>query len=142
MQLYNSTGSIKKCLVYIHGKGGSVDEAEHYRPLFSEEVRSEYENILEDIKAHCCHINYFIHPQANRMAAEIYEKYGDEPIFPWDDFSGGVFKNPTNGKWYAIVIPFYVWKSKKYTHAVWHAFVLHGIIMHFFAILFGSVLTG
>ena len=26
---------MKKCLVYIHGKGGSVDEAEHYRPLFA-----------------------------------------------------------------------------------------------------------
>lgn len=26
---------MKKCLVYIHGKGGSVDEAEHYKPLFA-----------------------------------------------------------------------------------------------------------
>lgn len=25
---------MKKCLVYIHGKGGSAQEAEHYKPLF------------------------------------------------------------------------------------------------------------
>lgn len=107
-----------KAIVQIDATGNvsgdvyDLDSDEIYIPLrvesmaagFAGEVRSEYENILEDIKAHCCHINYFIHPQANRMAAKIYEKYGDEPIFPWDDFSGGVFKNPTNGKWYAIVM--------------------------------------
>ena len=46
------------------------------------------------------------------------------------------------GLFYTFGIPFYVWKSKKYTHAVWHAFVLCGTIMHFFAILFGCVLAG
>jgi len=25
---------VKKCLVYVHGKGGSAAEAEHYKPLF------------------------------------------------------------------------------------------------------------
>ena len=46
----------------------------------------------------------FIFPQTNHLADEIYKKYGDKPVFPWDDFSGGVFKNPANGKWYAIVM--------------------------------------
>lgn len=45
------------------------------------------------------------------------------------------------GLFYTLGIPFYIWKSKKYTHAVWHAFVLCGTIMHFFAILFGCVLA-
>lgn len=27
---------MKKCVVYIHGKGGSVDEAEHYKSLFAD----------------------------------------------------------------------------------------------------------
>jgi len=27
-----------KCIVYIHGKNGSAEEAEHYRPLFSGDV--------------------------------------------------------------------------------------------------------
>lgn len=45
------------------------------------------------------------------------------------------------GLFYTFGIFFYVWKSKKYTHAIWHFFVLVGTIMHFFAILFSCVLT-
>lgn len=45
------------------------------------------------------------------------------------------------GLFYTLGIPFYIWKSKKYTHAVWHTFVLCGTIMHFFAILFGCILA-
>lgn len=26
---------MQKCVIYIHGKGGSADEAEHYKPLFA-----------------------------------------------------------------------------------------------------------
>ena len=44
------------------------------------------------------------------------------------------------GLFYTGGIAFYVWKSKKYTHAIWHFFVLAGTIMHFFAVLFGCVL--
>ena len=45
------------------------------------------------------------------------------------------------GLFYKLGIPFYIWKSKKFTHALWHAFVLCGTIMHFFAVLFGCVLA-
>ena len=44
------------------------------------------------------------------------------------------------GLFYTFGIIFYVWKSKKYTHAIWHLFVLVGTIMHFFSILYGCVL--
>lgn len=44
------------------------------------------------------------------------------------------------GIFYTLGIFFYVWKSKKYTHAIWHFFVLLGTIMHFFAVLFSCVL--
>ncbi|MBO4295012.1 MAG: hemolysin III family protein, partial [Alphaproteobacteria bacterium] len=44
------------------------------------------------------------------------------------------------GLFYTGGIVFYVWKSKKYTHAIWHFFVLTGTIMHFFAVLYGCVL--
>ncbi len=44
------------------------------------------------------------------------------------------------GLFYTFGIIFYVWKSKKYTHAIWHFFVLTGTIMHFFAVLYGCVL--
>ena len=44
------------------------------------------------------------------------------------------------GLFYTLGIAFYVWKSRPYTHAIWHLFVLIGSIMHFFAVLYGCVL--
>lgn len=46
------------------------------------------------------------------------------------------------GLFYTVGVVFYLWKSKKYTHAIWHGFVLLGTIMHFFAILFSCVFVG
>jgi hemolysin III len=40
---------------------------------------------------------------------------------------------------YTAGVPFYVWKSRRYTHAVWHLFVLGGVGCHFAAVL--SVIT-
>ena len=45
------------------------------------------------------------------------------------------------GVFYTLGIFFYIWKNKKYTHAVWHFFVLAGTIMHFFSVLYGCILT-
>jgi len=39
------------------------------------------------------------------------------------------------GFFYTAGVPFYVWKSRKYTHAVWHLFVLAGVACHFVAVL-------
>jgi hemolysin III len=39
------------------------------------------------------------------------------------------------GLLYTAGVPFYVWKSRRYTHAVWHAFVLAGVGCHFVAVL-------
>ena len=44
------------------------------------------------------------------------------------------------GAFYTLGIFFYIWKSKKYTHAIWHFFVLTGTIMHFFSVLYGCIL--
>lgn len=44
------------------------------------------------------------------------------------------------GAFYTLGILFYVWKSRKYTHAIWHFFVLVGTIMHFFAVLYSCIL--
>ena len=46
-------------------------------------------------------------------------------------FLGGIF--------YTVGVFFYVWKSRPYTHLIWHCFVLLGSIMHFFTILFSCV---
>ena len=45
------------------------------------------------------------------------------------------------GLFYTFGVFFYVWKSKKYTHAVWHLMVLAGTVMHFFAVLYACVLV-
>jgi len=36
---------------------------------------------------------------------------------------------------YTLGVPFYVWKGRPYTHAVWHLFVLAGVACHFVAVL-------
>jgi len=40
------------------------------------------------------------------------------------------------GLLYTIGTIFYSWKNMKYTHAIWHLFVLAGSICHFFTIFF------
>lgn len=39
------------------------------------------------------------------------------------------------GLCYTLGVPFYVWKSRRYTHAIWHGFVLAGVACHFMAVL-------
>jgi len=39
------------------------------------------------------------------------------------------------GLLYTGGVPFYIWKSKRYTHAIWHLFVLGGVACHFAAVL-------
>ena len=51
-------------------------------------------------------------------------------LTPWQFtwlLAGGIF--------YSCGVPFYVWKSRPYTHAVWHLFVLAGVACHFVAVL-------
>ena len=109
-----------KAIINIDDKGkvsGNVydtNSEEIYFPLriesmeagFAGKVRAEYGDILRDIKDKCSQGNYFVCPQSNRLAKQIYTRYGDMPIFPWETFSGhGVFKNPETKKWYALIMP-------------------------------------
>ncbi len=106
-----------KALVHISPEGlisGTVFETateDEFLPLrvenmegFAGEVRAEYQKILENIKADCCRINYFVHSQSNRLTQAIFATYGDKPVFPWDNDDAGVFKNPHNSKWYALIM--------------------------------------
>ena len=36
---------------------------------------------------------------------------------------------------YTAGVPFYVWKSRRFTHAIWHLFVLGGVACHFAAVV-------
>ena len=38
------------------------------------------------------------------------------------------------GLFYTLGVPFYVWKSRRFTHAIWHAMVLAGVACHFVAV--------
>lgn len=44
------------------------------------------------------------------------------------------------GVCYSVGAVFYAWKSLKWSHAVWHLFVLAGSLCHFFSVMFGIVL--
>jgi hemolysin III len=44
------------------------------------------------------------------------------------------------GLCFIIGVVFYVMKKVRFTHAIWHLFVLGGVIMHFFAVLYSCVL--
>jgi hemolysin III len=36
---------------------------------------------------------------------------------------------------YTAGVPFYMWKGRRFTHAIWHLFVLAGVVCHFVAVL-------
>lgn len=40
------------------------------------------------------------------------------------------------GIFYSVGVIFYVWRTLKYGHGIWHLFVLAGSIMHYFAVLY------
>jgi hemolysin III len=49
---------------------------------------------------------------------------------------GGVALLLLGGRFYTGGGVFYLWRRLPYQHAIWHAFVLIGSVLHFFAILF------
>lgn len=96
----------------LTGQVLETDSNDIYYPLrvetmavgYAGQVREEYEKILRDIKQKCCQVYFFSSPQTNRLAQKIFMRYQDKPNFPWEKYPGyGVFKNPANGKWYALI---------------------------------------
>ncbi len=41
---------------------------------------------------------------------------------------------------YSLGVIFYLWRKMKYSHAVWHLFVIAGTVCFFFAVLFGCII--
>ncbi len=41
---------------------------------------------------------------------------------------------------YSIGVFFYLWRKMKYSHAIWHLFVIAGSVCFFFAVLFGCII--
>ena len=55
---------------------------------------------------------------------------------------GGMALLMGGGMFYTLGVVFYVWRSLRFHHAIWHLFVLGGSICHFFAILLYVVPKG
>lgn len=49
---------------------------------------------------------------------------------------GGLMLLLGGGLAYSLGVIFYVWKSLKYHHAIWHLFVLAGSVLHFLSIFY------
>ncbi|MDR2412635.1 MAG: hemolysin III family protein [Rickettsiales bacterium] len=55
---------------------------------------------------------------------------------------------PARGLWfilagalsYSLGVIFYLWRKMKYSHMIWHLFVIGGTVCFFFAVLFGSII--
>jgi len=41
---------------------------------------------------------------------------------------------------YTIGVIFYIWRKIKFSHAIWHLFVICGTMSFFFSVLFGSII--
>jgi hemolysin III len=54
--------------------------------------------------------------------------------------TAGIIFLVLGGLFYSGGVFFYVRKDKEFYHGIWHIFVLLGTIMHFFAVLYGSLL--
>jgi len=50
----------------------------------------------------------------------------------WFIFAGGMS--------YSLGVIFYLWRRMKYSHAIWHLFVIGGSVCFFFAVLFGCII--
>lgn len=50
--------------------------------------------------------------------------------------AGGLWLLLGGGIAYTLGVPFYLWKRLPFNHALWHAFVLLGSVLQFFAVLF------
>lgn len=72
---------------------------------FAYQVKEAVDSILVDIKNKCTMPRAFISDQANAIARLIFEEYGDQPNFEWDDAPGyATFHHNDNHKWYAIIM--------------------------------------
>jgi len=104
----NKSGSINANVI-------DIEDGSEYLPLRMEHQEGSFigkvREALKDIRTNCYKENYFISEQGNRISDLIYEKYGNKPVFMWEDYpTDGVFKNPDNNKWYGIIM--YIERTK------------------------------
>jgi hemolysin III len=62
-----------------------------------------------------------------------------KPLYRELNTAGFVFL-VAGGLCYSVGAVFYAWKPLKWSHAIWHVFVLAGSLYHFFSVLYGIAL--
>lgn len=88
------------------------DTDEEYAPIrqegaigsYAATVREEYQEFLNSVADSYCLEAQFLSDQANRIAARVFEVYGDELEYPFEDNDAAVWRTPNNRKWYGIIM--------------------------------------
>lgn len=75
-----------------------------------------------------------------RLAALLYVAMGWVGLVAFEPLSQqlsaqGMTLLLAGGAAYTLGVPFYLWRRLPYHHAIWHAFVLAGSVLHFFTVL-------
>lgn len=79
--------------------------AESINGVFVGQVRSEYQEILQDIINKCTDINIFKAKQTLEVIELVEEMYGDKLEFLWPKFpNNAIFRNGQTKKWYAAIL--------------------------------------
>lgn len=71
---------------------------------FVGEVRSQYEEILEDIANKCFDFMPYQSNQTNDLIAYVKTVYGDELEFLWKSSTTGIWRRKNSRKWYGAVL--------------------------------------
>lgn len=72
---------------------------------FVGKIRSQFEQLVSDVSRQCFFPNAFKSKTAAQVLAYVRAKYGSEPEFLWEKFSGNaILRRSDNAKWYAVLI--------------------------------------
>lgn len=72
---------------------------------FVGEVRTEYEQTLEDIAENCFERDVFKSEQTKRLIEYVRERYGREPEYLWEKFpDNAVWRRGDTNKWFGVVL--------------------------------------
>ncbi|WP_373808483.1 MmcQ/YjbR family DNA-binding protein [Streptococcus ferus] len=77
---------------------------EQQRGSFASQVREAYLAILGHISDHCFEAQPFLKEQTNRLARYLEKTYGDGYDHPFAKSNASAYRNPSNQKWYALVM--------------------------------------
>lgn len=82
-------------LVFVENADGS----------FINSLRSDMDNIFQDILCMCALNDYFIGEYVSKIVKYIKDKYGDELEFLWENASkDAITRNKKNNKWYSLFV--------------------------------------